>query len=83
MLGQKRVPGREGGVEVVVEELAARMAKLGVEVTLINRRRRGVPRIRSYAGARVRWAPTVEDPRLNAVVYAFFAMLMAPSAPMT
>ncbi len=81
MLGQKRVPGREGGVEVVVEELAARMAKLGVEVTLINRRRRGVPRIRSYAGARVRWAPTVEDPRLNAVVYAFFAMLMAAFGP--
>ena len=29
MLGQKRVPSREGGIEVVVEELATRMVKLG------------------------------------------------------
>lgn len=29
MLGHKRIPSREGGVEVVVEELATRMAALG------------------------------------------------------
>lgn len=29
MLGYKRIPSREGGVEVVVEELATRMAGLG------------------------------------------------------
>ena len=77
MLGHKRVPGREGGIEVVVEELAARMAARGVQVALINRRLRGLPRIKSYAGTRIRWAPTVENRNLNAVVYAFFAMLMA------
>ena len=27
MFGQKRIPSREGGVEVVVEELATRMAQ--------------------------------------------------------
>lgn len=27
MLGQKRIPSREGGVEIVVEELSTRMAK--------------------------------------------------------
>lgn len=77
MLGHKRVPGREGGVEVVVEELGTRMVMRGVKVTLINRRRHGIPRIRDYAGARIRWAPTVERSSLNAVVYAFFAMLIA------
>lgn len=29
MLGHKRIPSREGGVEIVVEELSARMANLG------------------------------------------------------
>lgn len=37
MLGQKRIPSREGGVEVVVEELATRMVLQGNEVTCYNR----------------------------------------------
>jgi len=37
MLGHKRIPSREGGVEVVVEELATRMAALGHDVTVYNR----------------------------------------------
>ena len=36
-LGHKRIPSREGGVEVVVEELATRMAALGHDVTVYNR----------------------------------------------
>ena len=38
MLGHKRVPSREGGVEIVVEELSTRMVKLGYDVTCFNRR---------------------------------------------
>ena len=37
MLGHKRIPSREGGVEIVVEELATRMVKLGHQVTCYNR----------------------------------------------
>lgn len=37
MLGHKRIPSREGGVEVVVEELSTRMVKLGHQVTCYNR----------------------------------------------
>ena len=33
MLGHKRIPSREGGIEIVVEELAWRMAELGYDVT--------------------------------------------------
>ena len=36
MIGHKRIPGREGGVEVVVEELAIRMAKDN-DVVVYNR----------------------------------------------
>lgn len=39
MLGHKRIPSREGGVEIVVEELSARMANLGHHVTCYNRGR--------------------------------------------
>lgn len=38
MLGHKRVPSREGGIEVVVGELSTRMVKKGHEVTCYNRR---------------------------------------------
>lgn len=38
MLGHKRIPSREGGVEIVVSELATRMAKLGHDVTCYNRK---------------------------------------------
>lgn len=31
MFGHKRIPSREGGVEIVVEELASRMVKTGNE----------------------------------------------------
>lgn len=42
MLGHKRIPSREGGVEIVIEELAARMVEKGHEVTAFNRRRHHV-----------------------------------------
>ena len=38
MIGQKRIPSREGGIEVVVEELATRMVEKGHQVTCYNRK---------------------------------------------
>lgn len=38
MLGHKRIPSREGGIEIVVEELSTRMIKLGHQVTCFNRK---------------------------------------------
>lgn len=37
MLGHKRIPSREGGIEIVVEELASRMVERGHVVTCYNR----------------------------------------------
>ena len=37
MLGHKRIPSREGGIEIVVEELATRMVQKGHRVTCLNR----------------------------------------------
>lgn len=37
MIGHKRIPSREGGIEIVVEELSTRMVKKGHSVTCYNR----------------------------------------------
>ena len=39
MFGHKRIPSREGGVEIVVEELALRLVELGNQVVCYNRRK--------------------------------------------
>ena len=41
MIGHKRIPGREGGIEVVVEELTTRMVEKGNEVVAYNRHKKG------------------------------------------
>ena len=38
MIGHKRIPSREGGVEIVVAELSKRMTALGHYVTAYNRK---------------------------------------------
>lgn len=73
--GMKRVPSREGGVEIVVEELATRMAEQGHEVTLFNRKRKGYEKITEYQGCKVEEIFTIDKKSLDAIVYAFFATL--------
>ncbi len=86
MLGHKRIPSREGGVEIVVEELAAGLTQRGHEVTAYNRKGRHVStgvkekaacKTRFYRGIRIIAIPTFEKKSLNAVVYAFFASVRA------
>ena len=77
MIGHKRVPGREGGVEVVVEELAGQLTAMGHTVTLYNRAAKGAPKCSEYAGARIVTVPTVNKKSLDAVIYSFLATLHA------
>lgn len=42
MIGHKRVPSREGGVEIVVEELSTRLVKNGHQVDIYNRKGKNV-----------------------------------------
>lgn len=83
MLGHKRIPSREGGVEIVVEELASRMVQKGHDVTVYNRKGHhiagkdrdtaGQKRKAEYQGIHIVNVPTVEKKSLNAIVYSFFA----------
>lgn len=82
MLGHKRIPSREGGVEIVVEELATRMVKKGHEVTCYNRKGHHVSgkefdskEQKEYKGVRLITVPTVDKKGLAAASSSFFAAL--------
>lgn len=84
MIGHKRIPSREGGVEIVVEALAKRMVKLGHTVHVYNRgghhvagRENDVKRLKEYEGIRIFTIPTFDNKKLNAVVYTVLATLRA------
>ncbi len=83
MYGQKKL-NREGGVEVVVTELATRMVNLGYEVTCINRGGHHVggqefddKKIKEYKGIRIKYAPTLDVRGIAAMVSSICASFMA------
>lgn len=84
MIGHKRYGSREGGVEVVVTELARRMAALGHEVTCSDRSGADVMtgdaadcRARVVDGVRVVPVKTVDKKGLAALSSSYFATLAA------
>jgi glycosyltransferase involved in cell wall biosynthesis len=84
MLGHKRVPSREGGVEIVVEELAARMVSKGHEVTCYNRRGHHIggaefdaAQTDCYRGIRLKTVPTLDKKGLAAMTASFTAAVAA------
>lgn len=84
MLGHKRIPSREGGIEVVVEELATRMAAKGHEVTCYNRRGHNVAgaeydeeKMKDFRGVKLREVFTINLPGLAAMSASVFASLAA------
>lgn len=77
MIGQKRIPSREGGVEIHVEEISLRLTAQGHEITVYNRRKRDFPRLHHYKGVKIINIPTVNRKSLDAVVYAFLATVHA------
>lgn len=84
MLGHKRVPSREGGIEVVVEELSTRMAALGHDVTLYNRKGHHVSgkefdgkKISEYKDVHIKSVFTIECKGLAAMTSSVFASIRA------
>ena len=84
MLGHKRIPSREGGVEIVVEELAARMVALGHEVTCYNRKGHHVSgkefddeKLTEYKGIKLKTVPTVNLRGIAAMSSSVFAAIKA------
>ena len=78
MIGHKRIPSRSGRVEVVVENLALRMAEAGHEVIAFNRKTRGdSARCNKYKGITIVEIPTSSKKSLNALIYSVFATVKA------
>lgn len=84
VLGHKTIPSRQGGIEIVVEELTVRMAKLGHHITVYNRSGHHVSgkefdgkRLKVYKGVRMKYVPTVTGKGLAAVSASFFAAVAA------
>jgi glycosyltransferase involved in cell wall biosynthesis len=83
MFGQKRVPSREGGVEIVVEELSCRMAAQGHQVTCYNRRGHHVSgaefdtqRLREFEGVRLKSVWTFDKKGLAAMTSSLSAAFL-------
>lgn len=84
MIGQKRCPSREGGVEVVVEELATRLVKMGNQVTCFNRsghhvsgKEYDVEYLKEYQGIKLKKVFTIDKKGLAALSSSFFASIQA------
>ena len=84
MIGHKFIPSRDGGVEVVVSNLAPHLAGIGYDVTCYNRTNKQFKKLRKngslmreYRGVHLVWTPTVDRRGLAAMTSSVFATVMA------
>lgn len=90
MIGHKRIPSREGGIEIVVEELSTRLVAAGHMVHAYNRKghhvsgkgfddiandSKSIGKISEYKGIKILSIPTFQNEKLNALVYSVLATL--------
>ncbi|MFX0141341.1 MAG: glycosyltransferase family 4 protein [Candidatus Hodarchaeota archaeon] len=74
MLGCRGVPATYGGVEKVVEELAARFVKKGHKVSVICRNHY-TPKMNVFKGIKIIRIPTVNQKHLEMIVHTVIASL--------
>lgn len=84
MLGHKRIPSREGGIEIVVEELSTRMVERGHSVTCYNRSGHHVSgkefdggSLKEYKGVRLKSVITINRKGLAAMTSSVFGAICA------
>lgn len=82
MLGHKRIPSREGGIEIVVEELSTRMVNLGYDVTCYNRsghhisgKQFDTKSLKEYKGIKLKNVLTINAKGLAAMTSSFFGAI--------
>ncbi len=90
MIGHKRIPSREGGIEVVVEEISRRLVTEGHEVFAYNRKAPAVHETRledrevaaagnrkEYQGIHLITIPTLYKSKYNALIYSILGSVRA------
>lgn len=85
MIGHKRIPSREGGIEIVVDELSSALVKKGHTVVAYNRKghhvsgkafENGRP-LKMHNGVILKNVFTFQSSKLNAIVYSTLAAVRA------
>ena len=83
IIGHKRIPSNEGGIEKGVEEHAMRMVALGHSVTVYNRgsdningKKYNQKKLKEYKGVRIITVPTPNG-GLGVLIYSFLATVHA------
>lgn len=85
MIGHKRIPSREGGIEIVVDKLSTELVKRGHCVVAYNRKGHHVSGkefenktdLKEYNGIKLKTVFTFENSKLNAIVYSILASIKA------
>lgn len=84
MIGHKRIPSREGGIEIVVEELSTRMVEAGHSVTCYNRSGHHVSgkefdrgSLNEYKGVKLKSVFTINRKGFAAMTSSFFGAICA------
>lgn len=84
MIGHKRIPSREGGVEIVVEELSTRLVERGHDVVCYNRKGRHtggkgfkIEHSGEFKGIKIKQVFTLDGKGLAALTSSFAASVCA------
>lgn len=75
MIGPKRIPSREGGIDVVVGRLSQELVERGQDVTVYVRKKKGIQSPKDYRGVRVKEVFTIDKKATDALVSSFLATL--------
>ena len=77
MIGPKRIPSREGGIDVVVGRLSRELVKKGQDVTVYVRKKKGLRSEKLVDGVRVKEVFTIDKKATDALVSSFLATIRA------
>ncbi|HJW15293.1 MAG TPA: DUF1972 domain-containing protein [Thermoanaerobaculia bacterium] len=77
ILGTRGIPARYGGFETLAEELSARLAARGHEVTVYTRTLYAQPGLESHRGAKIRVLPTIPTKYLDTVAHGLLSAIDA------
>ena len=75
MIGPKRIPSREGGIDVVVGRLSFELAKAGNEVDIFVHRKKGYKPEKEFNGCKIKRVFTINRKATDSLIYSFFATL--------
>lgn len=77
MIGQKGIPAIYGGVEQHVQDLSARLIKLGHEVVVYARKWYSKSNASEYNGVQIRYVPCLRTKHLDTITHTLFATIHA------